>query len=252
MKLNNMLRYLTLTFAISWSCWLLVVFLIKTAGIELFSPIGLSLYSLGAASPMFSAWIVQRKYASKEEYHQFKHGIANIKQPISAYLLVGFLAWAFCFFPVLLGTSKQVAPVYVALQQLPIMIFFGGGLEEVGWRGYLLPEMQKKYSRFISTCFVAAIWLCWHLPLWLVTGSGQDRMNFLVFALWVFSLALLLTLIWNKYQSTLLCILLHAGFNSFSNVYPPDFNQVSVSGLLFLLCLGIYFLHDYLISKKVS
>ena len=34
-------------------------------------------------------------------------------------------------------------PLYLALIEFPIMII-GGGLEEIGWRGYLQPTLQKK------------------------------------------------------------------------------------------------------------
>lgn len=244
--------FLTITFLLSWICWLLAAFLIKFTGIQLFSPIGLPLYSLGAASPMISAWLVQKKMVTKEEFTQFKQSIFTVRQPITGYVLVGSLAWGFCFFPVLLGASEQTAPVYVALQQLPVMIFYGGGLEEVGWRGFLLPELQKKFSSFTATCLISVIWLLWHLPLWLVKGSGQDKMSVVVFALWLFSLAFLLTVIWNKYQSSLLCILLHAGFNSFTDVYPPNFSNLPVSSLLLLVCLGIYLLSQHFFLQKAG
>lgn len=73
-------------------------------------------------------------------------------------------------------------PLYLALIEFPIMII-GGGLEEIGWRGYLQPTLQKKWSSFISTLIVGGIWAIWHLPLWFVVGSNQMSMNFLWFTL---------------------------------------------------------------------
>lgn len=99
------------------------------------------------------------------------------------------------------------------------MIFFGGGLDEVGWRGYLLPQLQKNFSSLTATSFVAIIWTFWYLPLWLVKGSGQDTIRISGYMIMVFSFAFLLTILWNKYESIALCILLHAGFNSFTDVY---------------------------------
>ncbi|GCF94166.1 CAAX amino protease [Enterococcus florum] len=243
---QKVLEYLSITFVISWSCWLLLAFLIRFAGVALFSPIGLPLYSLGTAAPLIGAWIVKRKSG---EGTAFLKQIIALKQPVTGYLLVIIFAWGFCFLPILLGDNEQQAPFYTALFQLPIMIFFGGGLEEPGWRGYLLPLLQKKYSSFQATCILAIIWTSWHLPLWLVKGSGQDTTSLAGFTICVFSLAFLLTILWNRYESPALCILLHAGINAFGDVYPPSFNQLSSSIVLLLICL-LLFLGDHYLKQR--
>lgn len=247
---RNISMYLGITFLISWTCWFFVAFLTHFAGIQLFSLVALPIYSLGAAAPLIGAWITKKRTTSKEEFQSFKRNIFNFKQPVTGYILVLGLAWGFCFLPVFLGASEKNAPFYVALQHFPLMIFFGGGLEEVGWRGYLQPLLQKKYSSFISTCMVSIIWVFWHLPLWLVKGSGQDTMSIVGFTIWVFSVAFLLSSIWNKYKSISLCILLHAGFNSFSDVYIPNFDNLFSGGIILLICFIFYLLTHFFLTKK--
>ncbi|MDH6365558.1 membrane protease YdiL (CAAX protease family) [Enterococcus sp. PF1-24] len=245
--------YLILTFSISWLCWLVVAGITHFTKISLFSPIALPLYSIGAAGPMISALIVKKKRSSAKEYREFKKKIINFKQPLTAYFLVFFMGWSFCFFPVLLGGSQQIGPVYIFLQQLPVMIFFGGGLEEVGWRGYLLPELQHRFSSFWSTCILSVIWTVWHLPLWLVKGSGQDTTNLIGFMLFIGSMAFLLTLLWNRYESIVLCMLLHASFNSFTDVYPADFSNLWLSSALLLVCLFFYWgTTRFLLQSKIK
>ncbi|MBO1306850.1 CPBP family intramembrane metalloprotease [Enterococcus sp. 669A] len=246
---KNIGSYLGITFLVSWVCWLIVAYLTHFTGVALFSPIALPLYSLGAAGPMIGACIVKKRTVSKRSFSEFIKNIFNLKQPIQGYVVVAILAWSFCFIPVLLGMTQQQAPLYTALFQLPIMIFFGGGLEEVGWRGYLLPQLQNRYSSFVSTCILAMIWSIWHLPLWLVKGSGQDTSSFMGYVLLVFSFAFLLTFLWNRYESIALCILLHAGFNSFTDVYPPRYDSFGLLILLFILCFAFFVLTEYF-SKK--
>ena len=43
--------------------------------------------------------------------------------------------------------------------------FFYGVGEESGWRGFLMPELTKKYKARISTLYTAFIWVPWHLPV---------------------------------------------------------------------------------------
>ncbi len=43
--------------------------------------------------------------------------------------------------------------------------FFYGVGEESGWRGFLMPELTRKYKARISTLYTAFIWAPWHLPV---------------------------------------------------------------------------------------
>ena len=40
---------------------------------------------------------------------------------------------------------------------------FGSYGEEIGWRGFMLPQLNKKYSLFVSSFIVGLIWGVWHL-----------------------------------------------------------------------------------------
>lgn len=46
-------------------------------------------------------------------------------------------------------------------------LFFDGGglLEETGWRGFLLPELQKKYTPLKAAIGVGILWSLWHIPV---------------------------------------------------------------------------------------
>jgi hypothetical protein len=49
-----------------------------------------------------------------------------------------------------------------------LMAFFinliTSGLEEPGWRGFAVPEVNKKYSAYKSSIIVGIIWAIWHYP----------------------------------------------------------------------------------------
>ncbi|MDX2061853.1 MAG: CPBP family intramembrane glutamic endopeptidase [Bacteroidia bacterium] len=88
-----------------------------------------------------------------------------------------------------------------------------GILEEVGWRGWLLPRLQQRFSARAATGWVALIWLCWHGPMfgyrfnlepWMLPG----------FAISLFAGAVVLTYLWNRTHGSLPAVALwHLGYD---------------------------------------
>ena len=105
-------------------------------------------------------------------------------------------------------------PLYVALISFPIMIV-GGGLEEIGWRGFLQPALQKRFSVFLSTVIVSGIWAIWHWPLWFIPGTNQTQRDFIAFIITTMAVSFLLTTIFNATKSIFMCLIFHALLNSF-------------------------------------
>ena len=45
-----------------------------------------------------------------------------------------------------------------------LLITFVGALgEETGWRGYALPQLQRRFSPLASSLILALLWFGWHL-----------------------------------------------------------------------------------------
>lgn len=86
-------------------------------------------------------------------------------------ILVGGLTVAFAV-NVLLGASV-VGGLQLPLVVLIVLIFFGGQWEELGWSGYALPFLQKRYANVANGVLIATLILgvfrgIWHLPLVIV------------------------------------------------------------------------------------
>ncbi|MHC5215612.1 CPBP family glutamic-type intramembrane protease [Enterococcus sp. LJL128] len=224
-------HFLAFTFTLSWSLWGGAIFLTQCLHMPFQHPIVMILFIFGGISPAISELIMHKKSSSKDEWQQFLGNILNFRHSVSIYLVIILLAFSFAFLPVLLGGAVQKLPIYLAFLEFPIMII-GGGIEEIGWRGFLQPALQKKYSVFASDTIVAVIWTLWHVPLWFIAGSNQSTMNFLYFSVACLSLSYLLGGLYNYTNSIYLCIVFHALINAFWDVYVLNGQMFSAFVLL--------------------
>lgn len=95
--------------------------------------------------------------------------------------------------------------------------------EEMGWRGYILPRLQAKYSALVSSLIVGVIWTVWHLPKFVGTGLNGD-LSLFWFTLFTVSLAVLYTWLYNNTRGSLLLVtLFHAASNTFGVFLPVKF-----------------------------
>jgi uncharacterized protein len=106
--------------------------------------------------------------------------------------------------------------VGVFLSQLVLTVFIGAGLgEEPGWRGFLLPELAKRYSPFVANLFVGIAWFAWHIPAYFLDSDRAASDPILPFAVIIIALSIVLTFgYYRSTESLLLPILLHGSFDA--------------------------------------
>jgi len=121
-----------------------------------------------------------------------------------------------------------LAPVFVLL--------FGPLGEELGWRGYALPRLQRNYSALWSSIIVGVLWTFWHAPAYWAPGgsaiSGQPVTLLAIgwYLLFITGLSILHTWIYNNTKaSVLLAVLFHAMYTS--GAVFPLFPDVSLNAL---------------------
>jgi len=136
-----------------------------------------------AAGTFFSLRTIEGKGAIKNYLKRFLSFKFGWKVWISIFIILGltsFIAW---IVPELFKMDRvpSFLPIYFFIPYLIICILFGGGQEEIGWRGYILPFLEKKYGLIIGSFILGIIWAIWHLPLWFIPGASQSYMNFLSF-----------------------------------------------------------------------
>jgi CAAX protease family protein len=96
--------------------------------------------------------------------------------------------------------------------------------EEIGWRGYVLPRLQAKYSALTSTLILGVIWGFWHLPKYL---SHWNTVSFAWFIVHAMAYAVILTWLYNNTQGSLLLVAISHASSNTAGVFMPMANTVS-------------------------
>ena len=96
--------------------------------------------------------------------------------------------------------------------------------EEIGWRGYVLPRLQAKYSALTSTLILSVIWGLWHLPKYL---SHWNTISFAWFMVHTMAYAVILTWLYNNTRGSLLLVAISHASSNTAGVFMPMANTAS-------------------------
>ncbi len=220
MQKSSIVKFLLITFLVTWLLWGTIVIVNQFGLLKYGTPLFMVLFVIGGQGPPIAAYCVLKEKDDRKPFKSFLKWVFDVKQPLLSYCLCIFLVFIFFFMHFLLGILEMGLPFYMSLVMIPPMMLLGG-LEEIGWRGFLQPSLEKKYHLIVSTVIVAVVWSIWHLPLWFIEGSSQYGSSFLCFSLMALGLSFSLTAIRYITKSVFLCILYHTLFNAFFSSFRP-------------------------------
>lgn len=108
-----------------------------------------------------------------------------------------------------------------------IIMLCGCFFEELGWRGFLLPQLERQHDPLISTLIVGALWGFWHMSF------DLGLFGFLIFIVTAIEMSLLMTWIYHKTNGNLILMTLwHFSVNVL--------NQILLTGRLTTLGFGVF------------
>jgi uncharacterized protein len=146
-----------------------------------------------------------------------------------------------------IGRSEEFPSFGIAGFFLYSLLTFGYG-EETGWRGYALPELQKRFNPFISGLILTLGWAVWHWPLFLYRPGYTEMGPGGIFG-WVMSLltgSILLTWLYNRSGSIMVCAIFHATIDIVFTSVGVDQTVMNLAGAL----VTIWGLGTLLIFRK--
>lgn len=124
-----------------------------------------------------------------------------------------------------------------------IAIVLGCIAEEIGWRGYLLPNLQKNHNPFISSLIVGILWGIWHLNF---TGGV---LGFVLYTLTIIEMSICMTWLFNKTQGNLwLMSIWHISFNISSHIFlwnRFDLSLFMIEAIIFGILCSIFLIYDH-------
>ena len=148
--------------------------------------------------------------------------------PLKWYLiaLLGIATLKLFVVPVRLASGGSVdgRSLLGALGVAPFHFLFvaliGGDLdEEMGWRGYALPQLQGRLSPLTTNLLLGVAWAFWHLPLWFFPGYFPAGSSFSLYVVSTVALSLLIGWVYNGTGgSLLLAILAHTASDVADNL----------------------------------
>ena len=108
---------------------------------------------------------------------------------------------------------------------------FTAALEEPGWRGFLLPHLQQRFSPLLASLLGWFPWALWHAPLDFHRPFRFTLVNYiLIRVVFLIPITIILTWLYNRSGANLLTVIIfHSAMNAFPSVlphYPPAFALV--------------------------
>jgi uncharacterized protein len=193
------LRFFVVTFAWSWIIWTPLVLAglgVIDLGEDLRTLLPLPAAMLGAFGPAvgacFAVWTLEGRAALAAFLRRFVSLRFGWEVWLAMFGVLGAVNVVAWYVPDPFGHPRPpmllpnalVFPIWWLL-----MVFLGGGQEEVGWRGYILEPLEARFGLWGGNVVLALVWIVWHGPLWFIPGTTQASMPVVAFAIGLIGLS---------------------------------------------------------------
>lgn len=235
MNKKKIITYLIITFSITYTCWWGLALLTNLNIVNESQGIFTLIHVIGGFAPTIATICVLPKKTPKEILRFVFSGNKNSFW----YLLL------FCVIQgAVIGLSSMEINPQMPWYAAPIVLLsatiVGGGNEELGWRGILQPELEKKLPFPLATLITGCIWMAWHIPLWFVVGTSQQGMNFGLYCIYGLILSVWLATIYKKTKNVFSCVVFHGFSNLMLSFFVIKVNWILVVGLIAALVFSIW------------
>lgn len=219
--------YLLLSYALAWVFWIPVAL---TRQDYQASPLLLAVVFLGVFGPGIAGISLTYRELGREGGRDFWRRVFDFRRITAKWVALILLLYPAMHLismavnqwlggdpPQFAFISKAVAlPAGIPL--VVLLYLLQAGLEELGWRGYMLDRLQAIWKPLTAALVLGGFHAFWHLPLFFIVGTNQSRylsgLGFVLFIAFVLAGSIYSTWCYNdNRRSTLAVILLHTVAN---------------------------------------
>lgn len=248
------ISFFILTFIFSWFFWSFQIFYKKEIPI---------LRIIGTFSPIICAILVTQINEGKKGIKKLLKPILNYKFNIVWYIFCLFSTALLSFTAIGISFSlgftdfsfNELSKIYLIIPVFLFVLFFSVLGEETGWRGFALNKMQKKITPLLSSIIIGIIWGLWHLPLFFIEGNFHQLIPIWLFLIQEIALSIVITLIYNKTNKSLLSVhLFHAASNTTLGILPilpMNTNNILIPLYVIVILLSILAI-SIILSKSLT
>lgn len=274
MDKKKVIRFVVITLCIAWAIQIAAsIFMLNNPG-----TVGTTVFQVALAGcmyiPLLAALIVKGDFRSMGWKPKFKGNIGYLF--FAAYVTVPLTAIGaaifFMIYPDLFDMSGSWLMAQLEAQGLdPDTFFEQSGItdiktymlisipgavtapfinmifaigEEAGWRGFLYPELNKKFSRAVTWIIGGTIWSSFHFPAMLIGGYeygleyiGSPWAGLIVFTIFCITGGTITEIIYSRTKCIWYAALFHGSINAMAT-YPQMFMNVNDPALTKNLILG--------------
>ncbi|MEM3760651.1 MAG: type II CAAX endopeptidase family protein [Candidatus Bathyarchaeia archaeon] len=181
---------------------------------------------VGGFSPTIAALVVTKlefgKSGAEHLFGQFgRKSFSKLWFLVAVLVPLALAACAVLLWSIAEGTYPMDLMKLIEFPPILITSFLMNMWEEVGWRGYALPALQKKHDALISSLIVGIFWALWHWPHFAVKDSlmAVNYHSFLWFAIFTLFYSISYTWLYNSTKGSLsTASLYHASTNAANTI----------------------------------
>lgn len=236
---KNPFTYLILTVLFSYFFWILAIF---SMGIVFEDPLTTLLFVVGGIAPLlFGVIFYYINNLEKRRRIEFWFRIIDVKRiPFKWYLIIfglniitvliavviagGLMERFPTFLKNIVDFFKDSAELFFFVLFTIIVVF----IEEPGWRGYSIENLQERYSALKSSLILGFFWAIWHIPMYFIPGLVISGKGFLSLWFWVGMISIIpqtIIITWiynNTNHSVLSAMIFHFLMNFLGEMFMLD------------------------------
>lgn len=205
--------FLILAFGISWGVDALII-----TGKAGQWAILLTMWGPGIAAVITSLWFNKSIKALGFGFKKPQYLLAGYLLPLLYAVPVYIAIWLFGFAGFNTGFNCSYLVLFTVGQIQHIIAAAG---EEIGWRGFLYPQLSKNYDGFTAALVTGIIWAVWYYPLIINTYHEGPPLWYVLgcFSIMIIAVSFLAAWLRDKSGSIWPSVLLHASHNFYILIF---------------------------------